>query len=75
MPGAPTEISNGLVPAGIVAAAITGFYLYVRRRFPRHNGEAIQGVVVLIAVAFLILTLTGVWFRGSGMALAWPWNL
>jgi hypothetical protein len=28
---------------------------------------------VLLAVAFVILTGTGVWFRGAGMALAGPW--
>jgi len=27
-----------------------------------------------VVVAFLILTLVGVWFRGAGMALVWPWT-
>ena len=30
---------------------------------------------VLLLVAFALLTVTGVWFRGSGMALVWPWNV
>ena len=24
--------------------------------------------------AFVVLTVTGIWFRGSGMALCWPWD-
>jgi hypothetical protein len=30
---------------------------------------------VLLAAAFAVLTLIGVWFRGEGMALVWPWQL
>jgi hypothetical protein len=29
---------------------------------------------VLLAVAFAVLTLIGVWFRGEGMTLSWPWR-
>jgi hypothetical protein len=25
--------------------------------------------------AFVILTLIGIFFRGAGMALYWPWNM
>ena len=30
---------------------------------------------VLLLVAFAILTLAGVWFRGTGMVLTWPWKV
>ena len=29
----------------------------------------------VIVVAFTVLTATGVWFRGTGMALVWPWQM
>ena len=29
---------------------------------------------VFLAVAFAVLTATGIWFRGTGMRLVWPWN-
>ena len=29
---------------------------------------------MLVAVAFAVLTLIGVCFRGEGMALIWPWQ-
>jgi quinol-cytochrome oxidoreductase complex cytochrome b subunit len=75
LPGIPPEISNGLLPAGLLAAGAAGFYLYVKKKHSASNNEAIQAMFILFAVAFAILTITGVWFRGEGMALAWPWTL
>ena len=51
-----------------------GFYAFTRRRLGANNNEAVQGVFVLASVAFVILTIVGFWFRGSGMALIWPWG-
>ncbi|MCK4773310.1 MAG: hypothetical protein KAT30_00940, partial [Candidatus Krumholzibacteria bacterium] len=73
--GLPPAISNGLVPAAILIALLIGFYEILKRRNSTSNNEAIQTVFVLLLVAFAILTVTGVWFRGSGMALTWPWNV
>jgi quinol-cytochrome oxidoreductase complex cytochrome b subunit len=73
--GLPSAVSNGLVPVGILLALLIGFYQYLRKRSSASNNEAIQTVFVLLLVAFAILTITGVWFRGSGMALTWPWNV
>jgi hypothetical protein len=47
----------------------------VRRRHGASRNETTQAVVVLFAVAFAALTLIGVFFRGKGMALAWPWAI
>jgi quinol-cytochrome oxidoreductase complex cytochrome b subunit len=38
-------------------------------------GITIQSVFVLLMVAFIILTITGIWFRGKGMMLIWPWEI
>jgi hypothetical protein len=35
----------------------------------------IQSVFVLFVVALIILTITGIWFRGQEMALMWPWEI
>ncbi len=72
MPGLTAVIGNGLIPFACMFAAVVGFYIFIRRKHAATNNEAIQAVFVLILVAFLILTVTGVWFRGSGMALSWP---
>jgi hypothetical protein len=71
----PPEVSNGLLPLGILAAALIGFHLYLKKQHDASNNEAIQTSFVLLLVAFVILTITGAWFRGSGMALVWPWGM
>ncbi|MHC4102383.1 MAG: cytochrome b N-terminal domain-containing protein [Planctomycetota bacterium] len=75
LPAAPPAISNGVVPVAILAALLAGFYVYLRRARAASNNEAIQTVVIFLMVAFAVLTATGVWFRGPGMALVWPWSM
>ena len=71
-PGLPATIGNGLMPFAFMLALGIGFYIFMKRKHAATNNEAFQAVFVLILVAFLILTITGVWFRGPGMALSWP---
>ncbi|NQT70357.1 MAG: cytochrome b N-terminal domain-containing protein [Desulfobacteraceae bacterium] len=72
MHGVPASISNGLIPFTLVLTAIAGFYILIKRRYSLTNNEAIQAIFVLFLTAFLILTVTGIWFRGPGMRLIWP---
>jgi quinol-cytochrome oxidoreductase complex cytochrome b subunit len=71
----PSALSHGVLPLAVVLGTLAGFTVFVKRRYRASASESIQAVFVLLAVAFAVLTLTGVWFRGTGMALAWPWNL
>jgi quinol-cytochrome oxidoreductase complex cytochrome b subunit len=75
LPGLPAAISNGLLPFSVLLAALWGLYAVLRRRNGATRGEAVQALFVLLFVAFSILTATGVWFRGAGMALIWPWGV
>jgi quinol-cytochrome oxidoreductase complex cytochrome b subunit len=70
----PPFVTNGLVSFGILCIAWAGFHTQLRKRYAASNNEMIQSSFILLAVAFVILTLTGIWFRGPGMALVWPWN-
>jgi quinol-cytochrome oxidoreductase complex cytochrome b subunit len=72
VPGLPALIGNGLIPFAVILVVGIGFYIFVKRKHSVTNNEAVQAVFVLILVAFLILTVTGVWFRGPGMALSAP---
>ena len=72
LPSLPAVISNGLLPVAIVTAVVIGFYLLIKRKYEATNNEAIQAVFILLLISFIILTITGIWFRGQGMALAWP---
>lgn len=67
-------IGQGLLPTIILAASVIGFYVTMRRRFSASNNEAIQSVFILLVVALVVMTVMGVWFRGSGMELVLPWN-
>jgi succinate-acetate transporter protein len=61
-----------LIPAAVVLAGIIIFYWLMKKGYTATKNEAIQSVFVLLLVAFIILTVTCIWFRGSGMALMWP---
>jgi quinol-cytochrome oxidoreductase complex cytochrome b subunit len=72
MPGLPPAVSNGILPAAFILVAIIVFYRMVKKNYAAPNNECIQSVFVLFVVAFIILTITGIWFRGKEMALMWP---
>ena len=69
-----SPVSGGLVPFVTLLALLGSWYLAMRKRGGASRAEAAQGVVVFLAVALLVLTATGSWFRGEGMALSWPWQ-
>jgi quinol-cytochrome oxidoreductase complex cytochrome b subunit len=69
--GPPNMINNGLLPFAILLAVCTGFYLMVKKGFAATNNEAIQALFTLLMTAFVILTIIGIWFRGTGMQLMW----
>ena len=73
--GIPNFFGNGLIPFAFIFCGCVGFYLLIKHRYSATNNEAIQTLFVFILVIFLILTVTGTWFRGPGMKLVWPWRL
>jgi len=73
LPGVSPVVSNGLLPAALVLAGTIGFYGLIRKKYARTNNEAVQAVFVLLLTAFVLLTITGIWFRGVGMKLTGPW--
>jgi hypothetical protein len=69
LPGLPPEISNGLIPFAGVIGAVAGLYLLMKMLFDATRAESVQALFVFLFVAFVVLTVIGVWFRGEGMAL------
>jgi len=45
------------------------------RRYGGNRQETVQAAFAFVATALIILTVFGVWFRGAGMALTWPWKV
>jgi len=74
LPGTAPVIGSGFVPFAIFVAAIVAFYVFLKRVFSASKNETVQAIFVLLVVSFVILTITGVWFRGAGMTLVWPWQ-
>jgi hypothetical protein len=72
--GSSGVIGGGVLPLVLAVGALWGAFRLARRHYGASHNEAVQAVVVLVAVAFAVLTLIGVWFRGEGMALVWPWQ-
>jgi quinol-cytochrome oxidoreductase complex cytochrome b subunit len=72
--GIPGWLTGGVVPFGLLLGCVVGFHRATRRRHGASANEAAQATAVLLAVAFAVLTLIGVLFRGEGMTLAWPWR-
>jgi quinol-cytochrome oxidoreductase complex cytochrome b subunit len=70
--GVPAIIGNGLIPFALIFFGAAGFYILIKHRYSATNNEAVQALFVLILFVFLILTITGIWFRGPGMKLTWP---
>jgi quinol-cytochrome oxidoreductase complex cytochrome b subunit len=73
--GAAGWFEGGLLPLALLTGAVLGLVSIARKRLGTTTNETVQAAVVLLAVAFAVLTLIGVWFRGEGMELTWPWNL
>ena len=65
----PNIISSGLVPFTIVLAGCIGFYVFMKKKFNATNNEAVQTLFILLCTAFVVLTVVGIWFRGTGMRL------
>jgi len=70
--GIPAIISNGLIPLGLLIAGIIIYYILMKKKISCSTNEAIQALFILLIVSFMIMTITGIWFRGEGMALTWP---
>jgi hypothetical protein len=50
------------------------FYRYIVRRFTLSTVETVQALCIVVVTALVILTLTGIVFRGTDMALTIPWR-
>ncbi len=75
LPRIPGLVSNGIIPLLILAGMMGGFYQFNLRRLKLSKAELVQAVFVFIMVAFIILTVIGIFFRGKDMELAWPWQV
>ena len=73
LPSLPAAIAAGLVPLAVWGAVVFGLVLLLKRSLSLSRLETVQSLFSFVVVAFLVLTLVGVFFRGPSMRLEWPW--
>ena len=75
LPSLPTALSNGWIPLAALLLVLIGYYESLRFALKASRCESRQSLFVLLVTAFLVLTVVGIFFRGEGMALMWPWEV
>jgi quinol-cytochrome oxidoreductase complex cytochrome b subunit len=75
LPGWPSLVSNGLVPLAVLLLALFLMDELIRRRAQATVEERVLFLFIFLLVAFIILTAVGIFFRGPGMGLYWPWAM
>lgn len=75
LPTWPTLISDGLVPAALIFLGLVALDELIQRAFKANQEERILFFFTFFLIALLVLTATGIFFRGPGMELFWPWNM
>jgi quinol-cytochrome oxidoreductase complex cytochrome b subunit len=73
--GTPLIITQGLVPFGILLISLAVYVLYLKKYCKANRIEISIALFLVFVVSYLVLAVIGVWFRGEGMALVWPWQL
>jgi quinol-cytochrome oxidoreductase complex cytochrome b subunit len=75
LPSWPSLISNGLIPLAIVLLGLIGMDEVIKRTLKANKEERVLFLFNFLLVALILLTLTGIFFRGPGMSLYWPWKI
>jgi quinol-cytochrome oxidoreductase complex cytochrome b subunit len=71
----PSLITKGFIPFAILAATLYYFLNFIQRKYSLNRSEKIQAIIIMMIVSYTVLTLTGIFFRGEGMNLMWPWKV
>lgn len=71
----PNLIADGLIPLAIVFLGLIGLDEWIKRVFSASNEERILFLFIFLLVALMVMTVVGIYFRGPGMNLFWPWEM
>jgi hypothetical protein len=73
LPAVPRVVTTGIVPFALTTAVAWNVMFWMRRRFSSSPEDTGPAWFAGLTASFVMLTLIGVFFRGEGMALRWPW--
>ena len=68
-------ISNGLIPLAIVLLPLVLLDDWIHKAFHADIEERVLFIAAFLFAAFIVLTIIGIYFRGPGMSLYFPWNM
>ena len=75
LPNWDSLISNGLIPFSVIALGLILLDEWVKTKFQASVEERVLFLFVFLFTAIFILTVVGIFFRGPGMGLYWPWDM
>lgn len=75
LPTWPALLSNGLIPLAIAALPVILMDDWAKKHLHADIEERVLFIAVFLFTAFVILTAIGIFFRGPGMVLYWPWGM
>ncbi len=75
LPTWPVLISNGLIPLAVLLLPLVLLDEWLVKTFQAVAEERVIFIVTFIFIAFIVLTIIGIFFRGPGMSLYWPWAM
>ena len=71
----PSIITTGIIPLSLVLLALLVMDELVLALFKVTTEERVLFFVTFLIAVFIVLTLTGIFFRGPGMSLFLPWDM
>lgn len=75
LPTWPSLITGGLVPLALALLGLIGLDEVFQRLYHTTQEERILVLFNFLLVGLVVLTAIGIFFRGPGMALMWPWEI
>jgi len=75
IPRFPSLITMGIIPFTLVAGSVYFFLKILHKKLTLNRSETIQSLLIVLVCSYVVLTLTGIFFRGEGMNLMWPWQI
>ncbi len=75
LPTWPTLLSNGLIPFAIILLGLFGLDGFAQKALRATPEERVLTLFIFLFTALIVLTIIGVFFRGPGMSLYWPWEM
>jgi len=70
-----TLISNGLIPLAVILLPLILLDEWTVKFFHADTEERVLFIATFLFTAFIVLTIIGIFFRGPGMSLYWPWAM